>query len=62
MSRFDELNGFELDLVGLDCAGEIERDEPWECPFKPGCGKAPGKDCPLMRRRAQIAHAPERRQ
>jgi hypothetical protein len=62
MNRFDELNGFEFDLVGLDCAGEIELGEPWECPFKPGCGHAPGKDCPLMQRRAQIARAPEQRQ
>ena len=43
MSRCDELNGFELDLVGLDCAGEIERDEPWECPFKPAAARPPAR-------------------
>ncbi|MGE5219286.1 MAG: hypothetical protein ACM3SP_20000 [Chloroflexota bacterium] len=56
------LFGFDLDLIGFDCAREVERDAPWRCPFVPGCGGVPGKDCPLMQRRAQIGRAPDRQQ
>jgi hypothetical protein len=59
------LDGFDLDLVGLDCAQVYERDEfpvPWRCPFMPGCGATALKDCPLARQRAGILPAPSRRQ
>ena len=52
-----ELDGFELDLTGFDCAGELEPDQPPDCPFKPGCGLTV-KDCPLRQRLLQIARAP----
>jgi len=54
------LNGFDLDLTGFDCAGEMDRDAPPRCPFRPGCGKAPGPECPLMQRLACISSPPRR--
>jgi hypothetical protein len=52
LSAFVLLDGFDLELVGFPCDQEIERDQKWECPFKPapGCGHVPGPDCPLMQR------------
>jgi hypothetical protein len=70
----DAIEGFDLDLVGFDCArerlGELQTawlcgerpDETWRCPFDPGCGAKSQKDCPAMQRRAQVLPAPERRQ
>jgi len=57
-----ELDGFDLDIVGFDCLGEIEHGEPWACPFQPGCGAPRPADCPLRQRLAQISRAPRRRQ
>ena len=51
--------GFDLDLVGFDCAGEIEPGAPWECPFRPGCGLAV-KDCPLKAQMLRVLRAPGR--
>lgn len=51
--------GFDIDLVGFDCAMEIERDEPYVCPFKPGCGKSVD-DCPLKAQLLRILRAPRR--
>ena len=63
--QYCELEGFELDLVGFDCAGELEWGERvWRCPFQPapGCGAVTAKDCPLMKRLALMSRAPRRRQ
>lgn len=64
---FNVLDGFDLDLVGFDCAGEREleqwgKPEPLRCPFKPGCGAGAveGVTCPLMARLVQILRAPRR--
>jgi hypothetical protein len=59
---FNALDGFDLDLVGFDCQGEIEPDGPQVCPFKPGCGAGTvkGVTCPLMVRLAQVSRAPRR--
>ena len=60
-----DLDDFDLDLVGFDCAGDIEwweLKEPWRCRFRPGCGATNGADCPLMRQRAQVLRAPKRPQ
>jgi hypothetical protein len=65
--QLHELLGFDIDLVGFDCARELggefgERPRFWRCPFDPGCGSSHPKECPLMKRLAQIARAPRRRQ
>jgi hypothetical protein len=58
--RYYELDGFDPDLVGFDCFGEIERDDPApRCPFKPGCG-LPLAQCPLRAQLFRIARAPKR--
>lgn len=54
------LRGFDLDLVGFDCAAELDFTEAPRCPFKPGCGKTPGPECPLMRQLATIIRPPPR--
>jgi hypothetical protein len=59
LQRDQELDGFDVELVGFDCAGEIEPDQPPNCPWKPGCGLTV-KDCPLMKRLAMVCHAPKR--
>jgi len=56
------LAGFDLGLVGYDCANEIEPDTPWSCPFSPGCGAKRPADCPLAKQRAPIFRAPIRAQ
>ena len=56
------LNGFDIDLVGLECAKEIEHDQPWVCPFTPGCGGVPGPECPLTKRAMMISIESVRRQ
>ena len=56
------LAGFDLGLVGYDCANEIELDTPWSCPFSPGCGAKRLADCPLAKQRAAIFRAPTRAQ
>jgi hypothetical protein len=50
------LAGFDLDLVGYDCANDIEPDTPWSCPFSSGCGAKRPADCPLAKQRAAIPH------
>lgn len=62
VDRWRELAGFDLDLVGFHCIGEVEGGEPWRCPFRPGCGAPGPSDCPLMKRLAMISRAPYRRQ
>lgn len=62
VERWQELVGFDLDLVGFHCLGEVEINEPWRCPFRPGCGVTAPSDCPLMKRLAQISRMPRRRQ
>lgn len=64
---FFALDGFDIDLVGFDCAGERELETwdklaPFRCPFKPGCGAGivEGVTCPLMARLARIARAPKK--
>lgn len=65
----DDLDGFDLDVVGFDCADEL-RDEwneapdkfKWHCPFKPGCGARLARECPLMKRRKLILMAPDAKQ
>jgi hypothetical protein len=65
----DDLDGFDLDLVGLDCVDELH-DEWMEagenfkfhCPFRPGCGATRKTDCPLIKRRVQVLLAPETKQ
>jgi len=47
------LHGFDLDLIGFDCSRELGHDDLWRCPFQPGCGKAPGPECPLMQQWAR---------
>jgi hypothetical protein len=56
------LTGFDLGLVGYDCANEIEPDTPWSCPFTPGCGAKRPADCPLAKQRAAISYTPARTQ
>jgi hypothetical protein len=56
------LDGFDLDLVGFNCRGEIDPTEPWACPFERGCGAKNLNDCPEVKRRAQILAAPRRQQ
>jgi hypothetical protein len=59
----NELQDFDLDLVGFHCAGELEPDElVWRCPFNPGCGATKHDDCPLMKRLAQISRMPKEAQ
>jgi hypothetical protein len=48
-----DMRGFDLDLVGFNCAAALEPGEP-RCPFTPGCGKIPGPECELMQQRARI--------
>jgi hypothetical protein len=65
----DDLDNFDLDLVGFNCIDELH-DEWMEagekfrfhCPFRPGCGATRTPDCPLMKRRAQVLLAPEKKQ
>jgi hypothetical protein len=59
LARYRELEGFDLDLVGFHCAGEIEGLR-WRCPFQPGCGANMPDDCPLMKRLARISRAARR--
>jgi hypothetical protein len=61
MQKMVELDGFDLDLTGFDCAGEIEHGDPPDCPFKPGCGLTV-KDCPLRIQLAKVSRAPKLRQ
>ena len=62
VERIHELSGFDLDLVGFHCLGEVPFGEPWRCPFRPGCGAPGPSDCPLMRRLAMVSRMPHRRQ
>jgi len=62
VDRWQELAGFDLDLVGFHCLGEVEFNEPWRCPFRPGCGSMGPSECPWMKRLASISRAPYRRQ
>jgi hypothetical protein len=63
----EELFGFDPDLIGFDCADEVEPwdlgfKRPWACPFKPGCGaKTPG-DCAAAKQLAKVLPAPKRAQ
>jgi hypothetical protein len=71
----EELNGFDLDLVGFDCNHELwgewlseRQSDPnavaprWKCPFNPGCGATKWQDCPMMKRLATLLRAPRRMQ
>ena len=49
----DPLAGFDPEIVGFDCAGNVEAGD-WQCPFIPGCGQVPGPQCELMQLRAGI--------
>lgn len=62
IEQYHELEGFDLDLVGFDCAAELGWATRWRCPFDPGCGSNHPSECPLMKRLAQVARAPRRRQ
>ena len=60
-----EFEGFDLELVGFDCAYEfVEHEdwEPWACPFEPGCGAETRSDCAAAKQRATIHRAPRRTQ
>ena len=61
MQREIELDGFDPDLVGFDCAGWLEPTDPPDCPWQPGCGRTVHQ-CPLKARLMQIARAPQRMQ
>lgn len=64
-----DLDGFDLDLIGFDCADELH-DEWMECgesfqfhcPFSRGCGATRAADCPMIKRLRLISLAPESRQ
>jgi hypothetical protein len=62
----DELRGFDLDLTGFDCIGDIVEpwdlnlEQPWSCPFKPGCGAKTPRECAAAKQLAKILPAPER--
>jgi hypothetical protein len=66
----DDLDGFDLDLIGFDCSDELVDEMNavglenfrWHCPFKPGCGATHVTDCPLMKRLKTISLAPEAKQ
>ena len=67
LEKMVELDGFDLDLTGWDCADDFERDangfypvDP-PCPFQPGCGLMV-RDCPMRERLAMVARAPRRMQ
>jgi hypothetical protein len=66
LNKFEQLLGFDCDLVGLQHCGhefEIEDDgQPWVCPFKPECGATHARDCRLARQYAAIHEAPQRMQ
>ena len=58
----DELFGLDWDHIGFDCVSENAGEDYWACPFRPGCGAKKLSDCPEAKRRAQIHHAPGRKQ
>jgi hypothetical protein len=65
MSKFGGVEGFDPDLTGFNCAGEVDPrqfapGESWYCPFTPGCGAKSPSECPEAKRRAKISQAPER--
>jgi len=63
----DGLLGFDPNLVGFDCAREIDPrefkpGEQWYCPFTPGCGAKRASECGALKERARVHHAPKRPQ
>jgi len=52
-----DIAGFDIDLVGFDCIAEIEPEDwgkAWRCPFRPGCGAASARDCPLRKQLSRV--------
>jgi hypothetical protein len=62
----EELRGFDLELTGFDCVGDIvdfydiDLEQPWVCPFKPGCGAKYPKECAAAKQLAKVLPAPEK--
>jgi len=66
--RGKELAGFDIELTGFDCVGDIiepwdwDSEQPWSCPFKPGCGAKTPSECAAAKQLAKILSAPKRMQ
>jgi hypothetical protein len=65
-NKFEELLGFDVNLIGLShCAYEFDIEDhgqPWVRPLLPGCGAKHPNDCALAKQHAQIHRAPRRAQ
>lgn len=64
--KYIELNGFDIELTGLDCRDEIDMEDwfehGWKCPFIPGCGAKNIDQCAAVKQFAMICRAPKQKQ
>jgi hypothetical protein len=64
----EDLQGFDLELTGFNCVGDIiepwdwNAEQAWSCPFKPGCGAKTLSECAAAKQLAKISSVSRRLQ